>query len=51
MRKGLFPGRFFYKWNILEKQIDGCLYAISKGVGDTLPIRYDCPKDILLVEI
>jgi uncharacterized protein len=49
--KGLFPGRFFYKWNILETYIGDCLYAISKGVGDTLPIRFDCTKDILLVKI
>jgi uncharacterized protein len=49
--KGLFPGLFFYKWNMLEKQIGDCLYVISKGVGDTLPIRFDCIKDILLIEI
>ncbi len=47
--KGLFPGRFFYKWNMLKTQLGNCLYLISKGLGDTLPIRYNCPKDIIFV--
>lgn len=49
--KGLFPGRFFYKWNILEATIGHCRYYISKGLGDTLPLRYNCPKDLLVVDL
>ena len=49
--KGLFPGRFFYKWNRLKAQIDNTLYLISKGLGDTLPMRYNCKKDIVFVEV
>jgi predicted MPP superfamily phosphohydrolase len=48
--KGLYPGRFFYKWNILKKEIGKCTYYISKGLGDTLPIRFNCKKEILIVE-
>lgn len=48
-RKGLFPGRFFYKWNRLKARIGTCLYLISKGLGDTLPIRYNCQKDFIFV--
>lgn len=47
----LFPGKLFYKWNILKKIHLNSLYLISKGLGDTLPIRYNCKKDILLVTI
>jgi uncharacterized protein len=47
--KGLFPGRIFYRWNILKTRIGTCLYLISKGLGDTLPIRYNCPKDFIFV--
>lgn len=28
-----------------------CRYFISKGLGDTFPVRYNCPKDSILVEI
>ncbi len=49
--KGLYPGRLFYKWNILKRSIGESLYIISKGLGDTLPIRYNCKKDMVLVTI
>jgi uncharacterized protein len=49
--KGLFPGKWFYKWNILKTQIGDCLYIVSKGLGDTLPLRFNCRKDMILVEI
>lgn len=49
--RGLYPGRLFYKWNRLEVDQSGCPYFISKGLGDTLPIRYNCPKDVLLIHL
>lgn len=49
--KGLYPGRLFYRWNLLKTRWDNCLYLISKGLGDTLPIRYNCKKDIIFVEV
>jgi hypothetical protein len=49
--KGLFPGKLFYRWNILKTQIGSCLYLVSKGLGDTLPIRWNCKRDIILVEV
>jgi len=27
------------------------LYIISKGLGDTLPIRYNCRKDMIFVRV
>ncbi len=50
-KKGLFPGRFFYRWNILKSISADCHYFVSKGLGDTLPIRYNCPKDIIFLEV
>lgn len=47
----LYPGRFFYKWNILEKQWDNCLFLISKGLGDTIPLRWNCKKEMIFVLI
>jgi uncharacterized protein len=49
--KGLFPGRLVYKWNRLSVDYGNCQYLISKGLGDTLPIRYNCRKDSILVGI
>ncbi|TND06970.1 MAG: hypothetical protein FD123_3434 [Bacteroidetes bacterium] len=48
---GLFPGRFFYRWNILRVKSGNCSYFISKGLGDSLPIRYNCRKDVILVHV
>jgi predicted MPP superfamily phosphohydrolase len=46
----LYPGRFFYEWNILKMKLNNCQYYISKGLGDTLPIRYNCKRDILFIQ-
>jgi len=48
---GLYPGRLIYKWNRLSARLGNCQYLISKGLGDTLPIRYNCKKDAILVEV
>jgi predicted MPP superfamily phosphohydrolase len=48
---GLYPGKFFYKWNILKARMNACYYFISKGLGDTLPIRYNCKRDLLFIEV
>ncbi len=47
----LFPGAFFYKRNLLKAQISNCKLFISKGLGDTLPIRFNCKKDMIFVEV
>ncbi len=47
----LFPGQFFYKWNILKTKNNNCQYFVSKGLGDTLPVRYNCKKDIVFVQV
>jgi len=49
--RGLYPGRLIYKWNRLSANMKSCLYLISKGLGDTLPVRYNCKKDLILVEL
>lgn len=49
--KGLYPGRFFYNWNVLSRRKEDCICLISKGLGDTLPVRYNCKKDVIFVEV
>ena len=50
-KKGLYPGRLFYKWNVLSRTVNNCICLISKGLGDTLPFRYNCKKDMIFVEV
>lgn len=47
--KGLYPVKWRYKWNILDKTYGPCYYILSKGLGDTFPIRYNCRRDAILV--
>ncbi|MEO6550520.1 MAG: metallophosphoesterase [Ferruginibacter sp.] len=49
--KGLYPGRLFYKWNTLLQTSNDCRYYISKGMGDTLPVRLNCSKEMIFVEV
>lgn len=49
--QGLFPGRLFYKWNRLKAMVGDCHYYISRGLGDTLPFRYNCPKELVVVDL
>jgi hypothetical protein len=51
-RRGkLYPGAFFYPWNGLRFDEEGKTLLISRGVQDTFPLRWNCPREVLLVEI
>jgi predicted MPP superfamily phosphohydrolase len=47
----LYPGAFAYRWNGLRFQENGCTLLVSRGVRDTLPLRWNCPREVLVVEI
>jgi predicted MPP superfamily phosphohydrolase len=48
----LYPGAFLYRWNGLRFDgKDGKTLLISRGVQDTLPLRWNCPREVLLVDI
>jgi uncharacterized protein len=52
-RRGRFyPGAFLYRWNGLRfDDKDGRTLLISRGVQDTLPLRWNCPREVLVVDI
>ncbi|MCW7469267.1 metallophosphoesterase [Leptospira kanakyensis] len=50
-KNGLYPGKFFYKWNTLKAMKDDCQFFISKGLGDTLPIRFNCKRDMIFLQV
>jgi predicted MPP superfamily phosphohydrolase len=51
-RKGrLFPGGWFYRWNGPRFELGQSTLLVSHGVSGTLPLRWNCPRDILLCEL
>jgi len=48
----LYPGAFLYRWNGLRfDDKAGKTLLISRGVQDTLPLRWNCPREVLIVDI
>jgi uncharacterized protein len=48
----LYPGAFLYRWNGLRfDDEDGRTLLISRGVQDTLALRWNCPREVLTVDI
>ena len=47
----LLPGAWFYRWNGLRFTEGETTMLVSRGVSDTLPLRWNCPREILLCEI
>lgn len=50
-KNALYPGKFFYKWNVLEQHVGDTVFLISKGLGDTLPLRWNCKKEMIFVTV
>lgn len=46
-----FPGTLFYKHCTDRKTINNTTLIVSKGLGDTLPIRINCPREIVKIII
>lgn len=46
-----FPGNLLYRYCTDRKQLNGTTVIISKGVGDTLPFRINCAKEVVRITI
>jgi uncharacterized protein len=46
-----YPGSFVYKHCVDRKQLDNTTLIVSKGVGDTFPFRFKCPKEVVKITI
>ena len=43
-----FPGAWFYKWNGRRFKLpENQLLYVSRGIGDTLPLRWNCPREVV----
>jgi predicted MPP superfamily phosphohydrolase len=46
-----FPGCILYKHCADRKQFKDTTLIVSKGLGDTFPFRFNCPKEIISITI
>ncbi len=47
----LYPAVWFHRWHGLRFRAGGGLMLVSRGVGDTFPVRFNCPREVILCEI
>jgi predicted phosphodiesterase len=47
-RGRLYPGALVYRWNGLRFASGGATLLVSRGAADTLPVRWNCPREVLL---
>jgi predicted MPP superfamily phosphohydrolase len=50
-RDRLFPGAFFYPYNYLSHRRAATRLVVSRGVSDLLPIRWQCPREVVLCHV
>lgn len=51
-RRGrLLPGGWFYRWCGDRWDWEDGSLIVSRGLGDTLPVRFRCPREMVLVEL
>ena len=46
-----YPGALFYKWNGPRFSVGASTLIVSRGVSDTIPIRFNCPREGVLCEV
>jgi predicted MPP superfamily phosphohydrolase len=46
-----FPGCLLYRYCTDRKQLRDTTLIISKGLGDTFPLRLNCPKEVIRIRI
>jgi len=47
----LYPGALAYRWNGLRFHQNGGTLIVSRGVRDTLPLRWNCPREVIAVDL
>ena len=48
-RRGrLYPAAWIYRWHGLRFAEGGAVLLVSRGAGDTLPVRFNCPREVIL---
>jgi uncharacterized protein len=42
-----FPGALFARWTGPRFEVAGTVLLVSRGVADTLPVRFRCPREVI----
>lgn len=50
-RDRLFPGAIFYPYCFLSHRRGTTRLVVSRGVSDLLPIRWRCPREVVLCHV
>jgi len=50
-RDRLFPGAIFYPYCFLTHRAGSSRLVVSRGVSDLLPIRWRCPREVVLCHV
>jgi predicted MPP superfamily phosphohydrolase len=50
-RARLFPGAFFYPYCFLNDHCGSTRLVVSRGVSDLFPIRWKCPREVVLCHV
>lgn len=50
-RDRLFPGALFYPYCFLSHQRGSSRLVVSRGISDLLPIRWKCPREVVLCHV
>ncbi len=50
-RERLYPGAVFYPYNYLTQQFGSTRLVVSRGVSDLVPIRWRCPREVVLCSV
>ena len=46
----LYPGAWLSRWNGLRFEREASTLLVSRGVTDLFPLRWNCPREVILVE-
>ncbi|MBK7877700.1 MAG: metallophosphoesterase family protein [Planctomycetes bacterium] len=47
----LYPYAWLDRWNGLRFELGGTTMLVSRGAGDALPLRFRCPREVVLCEL
>jgi uncharacterized protein len=47
-RERLYPAAWIYRWHGLRFAEWGAVLLVSRGACDTLPVRFNCPREVIL---
>ncbi|HYC78851.1 MAG TPA: hypothetical protein VEI02_14595, partial [Planctomycetota bacterium] len=47
----LYPGAWFNRWTGLRFDVGATKLFVSLGLGDTLPLRWNCPREVVTLDL